>query len=222
MLRLTSSTPATLVASTMKSLERLGLNRGTSGNVSVRDHRDTSTFFVSPSAIPATEITRRSVRQLALSGNEINANPRWRASSEWPLHAAIYLARPDVGAIVHTHSTYAVALSSLRLDIPPFHYLTALAGGSDIRCASYETFGTQELASSVLSALDGRLACLMANHGLVAVGKTMGDALGLAVEVEELCRQFLIARSVGDPILLTSTQMSEVSVRFGTYRRTSP
>jgi L-fuculose-phosphate aldolase len=115
-----------------------------------------------------------------------------------------------------------VALSSLRIGLPPFHYLTALAGGSDIRCASYETFGTPELATSVLSALDGRLACLMANHGLVALGKTMGDALGLAIEVEELCRQFLVARSVGDPILLTPTQMSEVRAKFDTYQRKSP
>ena len=206
------------VSTAMKALERIGLNRGTSGNVSIRDMRDSETFHISPSAIPTSRIKSRSIRHVDSTGTVINSNNSWRPSSEWPLHAAIYAARSEVNAIVHTHSTFAVAFSSLRLPIPPFHYLVALAGGNDIRCAEYQTFGTRELASNVLTALEGREACLMANHGLVAVGSTLEIALNLAIEVEELCKQFLIARSCGVPELLNPQQMSEVSAKLSSYR----
>lgn len=199
-------------------LERTGLNRGTSGNVSVRDMRDSKTMHISPSAVPTAKVTPRSIRHVDSSGKVINSHHSWKPSSEWPLHAEIYAARSEVNAIVHTHSTFAVAMSSLRLPIPPFHYLVALAGGNDVRCADYQTFGTRELALNVLAALEGREACLMSNHGLVAVGSTLEKALNLAIEVEELCRQFLIARSCGEPELLNPEQMSEVSAKLCAYR----
>jgi L-fuculose-phosphate aldolase len=145
----------------------------------------------------------------------------WRGplkpSSEWRIHRDLYRARPEVGAVVHAHSPYAVSLACLRRHIPPFHYMVAAAGGRDIPCADYATFGTQALSDAVLTALTGRRACLMANHGQVAVGPDVEAALALAVEVEELAAQFWRASLMGQPVLLTDAEMDEVLARFRDY-----
>ena len=119
--------------------------------------------------------------------------------------------------MVHAHSPFAVALACLRRDIPAFHYMVAMAGGTDIRCAPYATFGTQALSDAVIAALEGRRACLMANHGLVAWGRSLEGALALAIEVEALCGQYLRCLQVGEPVLLTDTEMAEVLERFKDY-----
>jgi len=137
-----------------------------------------------------------------------------RPSSEWRLHLDILNHRPDVNAIVHTHSTYATALSTHRRGIPPFHYMVAVAGGHDIRCAPYSTFGGQGLSDNAVAALDGRKACLLANHGVVSVGSDLSSALSLAVQVEDLARQYLEAHSLGEPLLLSAAEMDAVLAKM--------
>jgi L-fuculose-phosphate aldolase len=138
-------------------------------------------------------------------------------SSEWRFHRDIYLARPDADAIVHAHSTFATALACLGRDIPAFHYMVAVAGGSDIRCARYATFGTQELSDNALAAIAGRTACLLANHGMIAVGASLDAALALAVEVEALAEQYWAALQVGEPNMLSEAEMAIVLQRFRSY-----
>ncbi len=135
------------------------------------------------------------------------------------MHLDIYHARTEAGAVVHTHSPHATALSCLRRGIPAFHYMVAAAGGRDLRCASYATFGTQALSDAMLAALDGRRACLLANHGQIAFGKTVDKALWLAGEVEALARQYASAASLGEPILLDDAEMDRVLQLFEDYGR---
>jgi L-fuculose-phosphate aldolase len=138
-------------------------------------------------------------------------------SSEWRFHCDILAAFPAVNAVVHTHSTYATALACLGLGIPAFHYMVAVAGGDDIPCADYATFGTPELSANILRTLQGRRACLMANHGQVAIGPTLSEAYALAVEVENLARQYSLARSLGTTRDLSSEEMTRVVEKFRTY-----
>ena len=155
---------------------------------------------------------------MALDGGVLAGHRR--PSSEWRLHAAIYAARPDAGAVVHTHSPFATALSCAREGIPPFHYMIALGGGADIRCAAYATFGTEALAANCVAALEGRRAALLANHGAVAFGASLAAARALAKEVENLARQYLALRAAGlAPVLLTAAEMEEVAAGFADYAR---
>ena len=200
------------VCETMRDLELAGLNRGTAGNVSVRmDHG----FLITPSGSKPQNLTAEGIVTMEVStgltaGGE---NP----SSEWRFHRAIYAARQDAGAIVHVHSAYATALACQRRPIPSFHYMVAIAGGNSIRCAPYATFGTQALADAVVQALDGRRACLLANHGMIALGQTLAAAFDLAVEVEELARQYALALMSGEPVLLSESEMLEVVEKFKDY-----
>jgi L-fuculose-phosphate aldolase len=140
-------------------------------------------------------------------------------SSEWRFHHRILAERPEASAVVHVPSPAATALACLRLPLPPFHYQVATAGGDDVRCARYVLFGTEELADAVMEALDGRRAALLANHGQVAVGPTIEDALALAVEIESLADQYLRARATGEPVLLGPDEMADVHERFRRYRQ---
>lgn len=145
----------------------------------------------------------------------------WRGplkpSSEWRIHRDLYRARPEVAAVVHAHSPHAVSLACLRKPIPAFHYMVAAAGGRDIPCAGYATFGTEALSQNVLAALAGRRACLMANHGQVAIGHGLEEALRLAEIVEELSAQYWRACLMGEPVLLSEAEMEEVLARFADY-----
>jgi L-fuculose-phosphate aldolase len=137
------------------------------------------------------------------------------------MHTAIYRARPEAGAVVHCHSDHAAALSSLRRDIPAFHYMVAEFGGDSLRCAAYATFGTEALSDAMMRALEGRRACLLANHGQIAFGGSPGAALDLAAAVETFCRQYAIARSAGTPVILGEGEMAEVVERFSSYGQKS-
>jgi L-fuculose-phosphate aldolase len=201
----------TALADAAKQTVSRGLNRGSSGNVSVR-HRDG--FLITPSGLPND---RLEPAQIVFVGMEGQASGRLKPSSEWRIHRDLYRARPEFAAAVHAHSPHAVSLSCLRRGIPAFHYMVAAAGGRDIRCAGYATFGTQALSDAVLAALQDRRACLMANHGLVAAGASLHAALALAVEVEELCAQYWRARLMGEPVLLSGAEMDEVLERFKHY-----
>lgn len=199
------------LARVARMLEERDLNAGTSGNVSVRL---SDGLLVTPSAVPPERLTAEAMVALASDGTQLSAG---LPTSEWRIHADIYRAFPEAGAVVHTHSTYATALASLREDLPAFHYQVAKAGGHRIACSTYAPFGTQELSDAVILALGDRRACLMANHGLLAYGPTLDKAFALAFEVETLCRQYLIARSVGQPVILSAEQMDDALERFSRY-----
>jgi L-fuculose-phosphate aldolase len=192
-------------------LEARGLNRGTSGNVGVRCGER---ILVTPSGVPARDLTARGMVLLAANGDVIGAG---RPSSEWRFHRDILVARPDLHAIVHVHSPFATTLACLGMDIPPFHYMIAAAGGTTIRCAPYAMFGTQELSDHALAALQDRQACLLANHGMIAAGRDLNRAVALCVEVESLCEQYWRARQIGEPHHLSDAQMAEVMEKFKTY-----
>lgn len=199
------------IVATCRRMNALGVNQGTSGNVSARV-RDG--LLITPSGVPYDTLTPEGIVALAPDGAVRGAG---KPSSEWRFHVDILAARPDVGAIVHTHSVHATALACLRRDIPAFHYMVAAAGGDTIRCARYATFGSQELSDHALAALDGRRACLLANHGVIAVGRDLDAALALAVEVETLARQYLLALQTGKPAVLSAAEMRRVVEKFKSY-----
>jgi L-fuculose-phosphate aldolase len=146
-----------------------------------------------------------------------NATGTRKPSSEWRFHRDIYAARPDCNAVVHAHASFCVALASHRRGIPAFHYMVAMAGGADIRCAPYATYGTQELSNHALKALEGRLACLLGNHGMIAIGRDLTRALALAVEVEGLAEGYWRALQIGEPALLDAAEMAVVIEKFKSY-----
>lgn len=186
-----------------------------SGNLSVRDGDG---FLVTPAALPYALLTDADIVRVGLDGSV--APGQRRPSSEWRLHLAIHVARPDALAVVHTHSPRATALSCARRAIPPFHYVILAAGGPDIRCADHATFGTQALAEKCLRALDGRRAALLANHGTVAIGTTLDRAEILAGEVENLAGQYLSLLAAGlDPVLLSAQELDEAAAQFSDYGR---
>ena len=204
----------TLIACARR-LDALGFMPSKSGNVSVRVEGG---FRITPSGLPYAALTEADLVEVAPDGGVI-AGTR-RPSSEWRLHAELYAARPDAQAIVHTHSPRATALSCARRGLPPFHYMIALAGGDDIRCSGYATFGTQALAEAAVQAIAGRRACLLANHGVVAMGSTLAAAETLAREVENLAGEYLDLLAAGlSPVLLTPEEMVAVTAQFGGYGR---
>lgn len=194
-----------------EELDARGLNRGTSGNVGARCGER---ILVTPSGVPARDLTAQGMVLLAPNGDVIGAG---RPSSEWRFHRDILLSRPDIHAVVHVHSPFATTLACLGLEVPPFHYMIAAAGGSTIRCAPYALFGTQELSDHALAALKDRKACLLANHGMIATGRDLDQALTLCIEVENLCGQYWRARQIGEPRHLSEAQMAEVMEKFKTY-----
>lgn len=196
-----------------RRLDSAGFMPAKSGNLSVREDDG---FVVTPAALPYAATTEADLVRVAADGT---ATGRHRPSSEWQLHAAIYVARPEVQAIVHTHSPRATALSCARRGIPPFHYMMLLAGG-DVRCAAHATFGTTTLARHCVAALEGRRAVLLANHGMVAVGMTLAAALALAFEVENLAGQYLDLLAAGlQPVLLDERELAEAAAQFAGYGR---
>jgi L-fuculose-phosphate aldolase len=200
------------VVASAREMNALGINRSKSGNVSVRA-RDG--FLVTPSALPYDRTEAEDVVFVAADGTP---HGRRRPSSEWRFHRDIYAARADVHAIVHTHSPFATTLACLDRAIPAFHYMVAVAGGDDIRCAPYATFGTQALSDHAVQALADRKACLLSHHGMIALGASLDDALALAVEVETLAEMYWRALQVGEPAVLTAAEMRQVLERFASYR----
>ncbi len=194
-----------------QQLSELGLNKGTSGNVSVR-HEDG--FLITPSGMDVTEMQRSSMVMMSMDGTPKSDG---KPSSEWRFHRDIYQAKPHVGAVVHTHSMFATTLACLQKDIPPFHYMIAIAGGDSIPCAPYALFGTQALSDAAITALKDRKACLLANHGMIAIGKDLKQALAITQEVETLCEQYWRALQIGEPYLLSKQEMTEVFEQFKGY-----
>jgi L-fuculose-phosphate aldolase len=208
------------VVATARAMNAEGLNRGKTGNVSARLSGPgfeglPDGFLITPAALPYDRTAPEDVVAMTLDGEATGTR---RPSSEWRFHRDLYRARADVGAIVHTHGPYTTALACLRRGIPAFHYMIAVAGGDDIRCAPYATFGTQALSDHALAALDGRSACLLANHGMIVVGADLHAALALAIDVEMLAGIYWRALQVGEPVLLTSAEMAAAHAQFRAYR----
>lgn len=188
-----------------------GLNKGTSGNVSVRTSHG---FLVTPSGVPVEALSADGMVHMQWDGN---AEPNKKPSSEWRFHRDILQARDDINAIVHTHSMFATTLACLHREIPAFHYMIAVAGGVNIRCAPYALFGSQALSDVALIALQGRKACLLANHGMIALGRDLAEAFSIAVEVENLAEQYWRALQLGAPYILSEAEMRAVFVQFKGY-----
>jgi L-fuculose-phosphate aldolase len=201
-----------LLAITRK-LHGLGLNKGTSGNVSVRDG---SGFLVTPTGMEVEAMTPHDMVAMIMDGEPRNRGER-KPSSEWRFHAGILRTRPEAEAVVHTHADACVALSCLRRPLPPFHYMIASFGGNSIPCSRYEPFGSPALADAALEAIKGHLACLLANHGMIAKGKSLQHAMDLTVKLETLARQYILACQVGEPVLLDEAELATVHSRYGNY-----
>jgi L-fuculose-phosphate aldolase len=196
---------------TAVAMNRSGINQGTSGNLSARCEDG---MLITPSGMDYAGLESGDVVFVDQSGEPQGSS---LPSSEWRIHQDIYAARSDAGAILHAHPTACTALACLRKPIPAFHYMVAVAGGRDIPCAPYATFGSQDLSDHVVEALDGRKACLMANHGLVCLAPDLDRAISLAIEVEQLARTYLQALSVGEPVILDDEEMDRVLLKFRTY-----
>jgi L-fuculose-phosphate aldolase len=199
------------IIATALAMNACGINRGHSGNVSARCGEG---FLVTPSRLDYSALRTEDVVAMTPDGA---TRASLLPSSEWRFHRDIYAARPDVAAVVHAHAPFATALACLGREIPAFHYMVAVAGGKNIRCAPYATFGTQQLSDHALAALAGRKACLLANHGMIAVGSSLPAALALAVEVEGLAEQYWRALQIGPPNLLSDAEMDVVLAKFATY-----
>jgi len=203
------------VVATALAMNALGINRGKSGNVSARWVSDAfDGFMVTPTGLPYDATTPEDIVPMTLDGQ---ARGERLPSSEWRFHRDIYRSRVDASAIVHTHAPFATTLACHSRGIPAFHYMVAVAGGRDIRCAPYATFGTQALSDHVVAALDGRRACLLAHHGMIAIGGSLPEALALAVEIETLAEIYWRALSIGEPPLLADAEMDVVLEKFATY-----
>ncbi len=201
------------LCATARALSRCGLAEGTSGNISTRSGE---VILITPTGVPYEGLAAEDIVALGSEGIVVPHQTR-RPSSEWRIHRDIYASRSEIGAVIHTHSPNATALACCRLGIPPFHYMVARAGSAGIPCAPYAGFGTQALSDHVLAALEGRRACLMANHGVIAVGVDLAKALEIATEVEYLAKIYGLALHIGRPVLLSAEEMREVQERFLTY-----
>ena len=196
---------------TARAMQAAGLNRGTAGNASVRCGDG---FLITPTGMACDALTADDIPLLALDGTSAG---RRQPSSEWRFHRDLYASRPEAGAVLHAHSPFAVALACLRRDIPPFHYMIARFGGDTIRCAGYAIFGSQQLSTAAMAALQGRKGCLLANHGQLVAGRDLAEALALAIELEELCEQYWRACQLGRPVLLDAAEIAAVLERFTGY-----
>lgn len=202
------------IIATCLEMNRLGINQGASGNVSVRWQEG---MLITPSGIPYDKMEPRDIIYVAFKSNQ--AIGPHRPSSEWLFHRDILKRRKEVNAVIHTHSSYATAMAIHRMDIPAHHYMVAAAGGSSIRCAKYATFGTQELSKNALKALGKNLACLLANHGVIALGNSLTKALWLANEIEVLAKQYFIANQYGKPPVLDDEEMTRIIKAFASYQK---
>ena len=188
-----------------------------SGNISVRSEKDgIQGFLITPSGKKYDSLKEDDIVFVSNDGNhDINLKP----SSEWRFHKDIYLKKLNAKAIVHAHSPHAAAVSAHGKDIPAFHYMIALAGGDSIKCAKYATFGTQELSDNIIDALEDRKACLMSNHGQVAFGENLESAFELAEELENICHQYINTIKLGEPKILSSSEMDVILEKVKNYKK---
>jgi L-fuculose-phosphate aldolase len=202
------------IVAACRQMNAIGLNQGTSGNISARLG---DRMLITPSGVPYHELDAEGLAAMPIEGEYGSWDGPLAPSTEWRFHLDITRARPEVGAIVHAHSTFATALAIARKDIPACHYMIAAAGGPTIRCARYATYGTKELSDAALKALENRTCCLLANHGMIATGPTLDKAMWLAVELETIARQYVVSLSIGGPVLLADAEIAKVKEGFKSY-----
>lgn len=194
-----------------RAMDASGMNTGTTGNISLRIEGG---MLITPTGIPSPLLQPEQMVTMRFDGS-------WegtlRPSSEWEMHAEIYKAFPEAGAVVHAHPDHCVALSCLREPMPLFHYMVAGFGGDDVRCSDYALFASSDLAKAAVVALKDRTACLLANHGMIAFGKDLDTALARTVKLETLARQYLIARAAGTPVLIENSEIPAIRGRYKTY-----
>jgi len=195
-----------------RRLNERGLNHGSSGNASVRWEQG---LLITPTGMAYEDLAPQDIVYMDLYG-EVEQGQR-RPSSEWAFHAALLKARPELHAVLHAHSPNATALAVLGRELPPFHYMIAMAGGNSVRCAPYATFGTPELADNAVVAMADRKACLLANHGILTAGRDMDEAFNVLQEIEALCGIYIDACQLGEPVLLDDVEMARVVAKFGGY-----
>lgn len=203
-----------LVVEYGKKLITSGLTKGTGGNISIYN-KEQGLMAISPSGMDYFETTPQDVVVLNLNGEKVDGQRK--PSSEYDMHRIFYQKRTDIEAVVHTHSVYSTVLSTLRIDLPASNYLIALAGGNNVRCAKYATFGTYELAESAYEAMENRRAVLLANHGLLTGASSIHAAFFIAEEIEHCAQIHTITMSVGKPVVLDDEEMKRMVDRFGTY-----
>lgn len=191
-----------------------GLNQGTSGNISARFE---DRMLITPSATPYEDITPEMIATMPIEGEYGAWTGPLQPSTEWRFHLDILRSRPDVGAVVHTHAMFATILAIGRREIPACHYMIAAFGGNNVRCAEYATYGTKELSKNALVALEGRSACLLANHGMIATGPTLAKAMWAAVELETIAKQYYHALALGSMVILDDAQIEDTRKGFATY-----
>lgn len=191
-----------------------GYNQGTSGNISVRYN---DRMLITPSAIPYEKLTPEKIASMSLLESGDDYEGPLKPSSEWRFHKDILINRPDQNAVVHLHSAFATALALARKPIPACHYMVACFGGNDVRCGDYARFGTQRLSEIAVEALQDRTACLLANHGMIALGSSLDKALWTAVELETLAKQYCVSLGIGGPVLLSDQEINEVLNSLSSY-----
>ncbi len=197
-----------------RAMNALGINQGTSGNISVRHG---GTMLISPSAVPYDTMAPEMVCAMPIEGEYGSWKGKLRPSTEWRFHLDIMRSRPDVGAVVHSHPTYCTTLAIARKEIPACHYMMAAFGGSNVRCAPYARYGTEALSNNALRALEDRRACLLANHGMIVCGPSLSKAMWLAVELETIARQYYHSLLIGGPVLLSDAEIAETAAGFASY-----
>ena len=202
------------IVAACRRMNAIGINQGTSGNISARFE---DRMLITPSGLPYDDMTPDDIASMPLEGEYGAWEGPLAPSTEWRFHLDITRARPEVGAIVHTHSTYATTLAIAHKDIPACHYMIAAAGGPTIRCAPYATYGTKELSENALGALEDRTCCLLANHGMIATGPNLDKAMWLAVELETISKQYYLSLSIGGPVLLSDAEIARVKEGFKSY-----
>ena len=207
-------TPTEEVIKYANMLNTENLSALRSGNISIR-HNDG--FLITPSGVKYSSLKNEDIVFVSLDGKF--EEKKTKPSSEWRFHKDIYINKKEANAIVHAHSPHATAVSAHSKDIPAFHYMVALAGGDDIKCAKYATFGTQELSNNIIDALENRKACLMSNHGQVAFGNNLESAFELAQEIENICHQYINTIKLGIPKILSKKEMKIILEKTKNYKK---
>ncbi|HVM84317.1 MAG TPA: class II aldolase/adducin family protein [Candidatus Binatia bacterium] len=197
-----------------RAMNSLGINQGTSGNISARYG---GRMLITPTSVPYEDLDPKDIVSTRIKGDGTAWDGRLPPSSEWRFHLRIMQDRPEVGSVVHTHSNYATALAICHKPIPAVHYMVGASGGPDIRVAKYETYGTEELSQAAMQALEGRTCCLLGNHGVIATGSTIKKALWLAVEIETLAKQYYLTLAIGGARILPDDEIARVIEKFKSY-----
>jgi L-fuculose-phosphate aldolase len=201
-----------------KKLNITNLSALRSGNISVRaKEKGADGFYITPSGMKYSSLKTKDIVFVSLKG--VFDKKKNKPSSEWRFHQDIYVNKKEAKAIVHAHSTCSTAVSSHQKNIPAFHYMVAVAGGEDLKCTKYATFGTKQLSKNIIKALKNRTACLIANHGQVAFGENLGEAFELAQEIENICHQYINALRIGIPKILSKKEMKIVLGKFKNYKK---